>query len=126
MERTKQLLIVNAWIDLFEEVKRLYLKIDKETDWCNMTPFKSGLCRVYGDILYLMRKKGGRSFAKMKTRLLLIVNAWNDLFDEVERQYLEIDKEIDYRTLTPFEAGLRRAYGDILDMMREKEGDTLK
>ena len=61
-----------------------------------------------------------------RTKLLLIVNAWNDLFEEVERQYLEIDKEIDWRSLTPFESGLRKAYGDILDWMREREGDTLK
>ena len=61
-----------------------------------------------------------------KTKLLLIVNAWNDLFDEVERQYMELDKELDYRSLSQYEIGLRVAYGDIMDRMREMEGDILK
>ena len=61
-----------------------------------------------------------------RTKLLLIVNAWNDIFEEVERQYMELDKELDYRSLSQYEIGLRVEYGDIMDRMRELEGDTLK
>ena len=61
-----------------------------------------------------------------KTKLLLIVNAWNDLFEDVARQCIELDKELDYRSLSQYEMGLRVAYCDILNRMQEMEGDTLK
>ena len=56
-----------------------------------------------------------------RTKLLLIVNAWNDLQTMLDDEQKALDFEMDYRSLTDFEAGRRFAYAQIQTFMQQRE-----